>query len=142
MTHTLALNTHTQQLVEFNRVMALIQLRFWPFFTLRNTCCLVEVCSAVPTWCVCLSVCVCTSRQFKQVIPPNIQVSQSFQLTHLRRQRLDLITADILQTHKHQHLVDDDHSSHGLIGHPHQLSQVSQLSQFFWQRNQFVVAGN
>lgn len=91
---------------------------------------------------VCVSVCVCTRRQFKQVIPPNIQVSQSFQLTHLRRQRLDLITADILQTHKHQHLVDDGHSSHGLISQPHQLSQVSQLSQFFWQRNQFVVAGN
>lgn len=42
-------------------------------------------------------VCAClTWRQADEVVPANVEVTQSFQLTDLRRKGLDLITADIL----------------------------------------------
>lgn len=40
--------------------------------------------------------CVRTCRQSDQVVPPDVQVPQGLQLTHLRRQRLDLIAAHVL----------------------------------------------
>lgn len=38
--------------------------------------------------------------QSDQVVPPDVQVSKSLQLTHLSRQSLDLIAAHILRSER------------------------------------------